>query len=221
MSENKAWCLLQHAAYIPSNLQEKVPNALLIHPFNFHQVCGNRAPCKTACELRTWCRRSLTHYKLGCLVNPAHFCKVNWQPLGSKVWVYSFCDILKQYFSSVVYCFKKKKKKKICRVTQQKWRPHTKLWKNFWGFIFSRSFEESLFCVQLLSIILQQTGESFRLSETQMYQNINIIQQNCGVQAAVKEWHKMKKKCKGSFGWFFNHPALPSTVPQMLSTSRE
>lgn len=115
----------------------------------------------------------------------------------------------------------KKKKKKICRVTQQKWRPHTKLWQNFWGFIFSRSFEESLFCVQLLSIILQQTGESFRLSETQMYQNINIIQQNCGVQAAVKEWHKMKKKCKGSFGWFFNHPALPSTVPQMLSTSRE
>lgn len=113
MSENKAWCLLQHAAYIPSNLQEKVPNALLIHPFNFHQVCGNRAPCKTACELRTWCRRSLTHYKLGCLVNPAHFCKVNWQPLGSKVWVYSFCDILKQCFSSVVYCFLKKKKKRF------------------------------------------------------------------------------------------------------------
>lgn len=140
MSENKAWCLLQHAAYIPSNLQEKVPNALLIHPFNFHQVCGNRAPCKTACELRTWCRRSLTHYKLGCLVNPAHFCKVNWQPLGSKVWVYSFCDILKQYFSSVVYCFKKKKKKKDLSGDTTEMTTTHKTMKEFLRFYFFKIF---------------------------------------------------------------------------------
>lgn len=41
MSEHKARCLLGHAPYIPANLQEKVPNVLLIHPFNFHSVWGN------------------------------------------------------------------------------------------------------------------------------------------------------------------------------------
>lgn len=46
MSEHKACCLLRHAPYITSNLQEKVLNVRLMQPFNFHLVCGNNFLCK-------------------------------------------------------------------------------------------------------------------------------------------------------------------------------
>lgn len=49
MSEHKACCLLELAPYIPPNLQEKAPNVLLIHPFNFHLVCANNSKCKMLC----------------------------------------------------------------------------------------------------------------------------------------------------------------------------
>lgn len=41
-----ACCLLRHAPYITSNLQEKVLNVRLMQPFNFHLVCGNNFLCK-------------------------------------------------------------------------------------------------------------------------------------------------------------------------------
>ncbi len=74
MSEHKAWCLLEHAPYIPSNLQEKVPNVLLIHSFNFHSVCGNSSKCKMLCAPDVLQTHPDSLLKLDCLVHhPAQF----------------------------------------------------------------------------------------------------------------------------------------------------